>query len=69
MNEAIAKLTLTVEEKDLQIAALVYQLDVKADVKFDPIVNLLKKEVDEEEEPPAKKVEEKPEPDQVMAFI
>ncbi|KAM2774447.1 hypothetical protein COP1_019335 [Malus domestica] len=49
MNEAIVKLTRTVEEKDLQIDAL--------------------KEVDVEEEPPMEKVEEKPEPDQAMAFM
>ena len=40
MNEAIAKLTRTVEEKDLQIAALANQLeaqhDVKVDLKVDP---------------------------------
>ncbi|KAM1645818.1 hypothetical protein ACFXTN_006915 [Malus domestica] len=69
MNEAIAKLIRTVKEKDLQIAALVNQLDAKPDVKVDPMVNPLKKEVDEEEEPPTKKVEEKLEPDQAMAFM
>ncbi|KAM1119245.1 hypothetical protein ACFX2B_042856 [Malus domestica] len=69
MNEMIAKLTRTVEEKDLQIAALVNQLDAKPDVKVDPMVNPLKKEVDEEEEPPAKKIENKPEPDQAMPFM
>ncbi|KAM1094238.1 hypothetical protein FF1_009272 [Malus domestica] len=58
MNEAITKLTRTVEEKDLQIAALV-----------DPMVNPLQKEVGVEEEPLAKKVEEKPKPDQAMAFM
>ncbi|KAB2614742.1 hypothetical protein D8674_021330 [Pyrus ussuriensis x Pyrus communis] len=52
MNEAIAKLTQTVEDKDLQIAALVNQLDALPDVKVDPNIGLLKKEGDEEEEPP-----------------
>ncbi|KAM1845263.1 hypothetical protein ACFX13_019585 [Malus domestica] len=33
------------------------------------MVNPLKKEVDVEEEPPTEKVEEKPEPDQAMAFM
>ncbi|KAM2197681.1 hypothetical protein ACFX1Q_001051 [Malus domestica] len=36
MNEAIVKLTRTVEEEDLQIAALVNQLDAKPDVKVEP---------------------------------
>ncbi|KAM1420100.1 hypothetical protein ACFX2I_002498 [Malus domestica] len=36
MNEAIARLTQIVEEKDLQIAALVNQLDAKPDVKVEP---------------------------------
>ncbi|KAM2726798.1 hypothetical protein EV2_039207 [Malus domestica] len=35
MNEAIARLTRIVEEKDQQIAALVNQLDVKPDVKIE----------------------------------
>ena len=69
MNEAIAKLTRTVEEKDLQIAALVNQLDALPDVKVDPNIGLLKKEDDEEEEPPAEKVEEKPKLDQATAFM
>ncbi|KAM1232688.1 hypothetical protein ACFX13_002532 [Malus domestica] len=46
MNEAIARLTQIVEEKDLQIAALVNQLDAKPDVKVEPEVNPLKKEND-----------------------
>ncbi|KAB2596966.1 hypothetical protein D8674_032416 [Pyrus ussuriensis x Pyrus communis] len=69
MNEAIAKLTRTVEEKDLQITALVNQLDALPDVKVDPNVGLVKKEVNEEEEPPAEKVEEKPKLDQATAFM
>ncbi|KAB2609063.1 hypothetical protein D8674_012231 [Pyrus ussuriensis x Pyrus communis] len=36
MSEAIAKLTRTVEEKDLQIAALINQLDMRLDMKVDP---------------------------------
>ncbi|KAB2630499.1 hypothetical protein D8674_008018 [Pyrus ussuriensis x Pyrus communis] len=69
MNEAIAKLTRTVEEKDLQIAALVNQLDALPDVKVDPIVGLLKKEGDEEDEPPVEKVEEKPKLDQATTSM
>ncbi|TQE04134.1 hypothetical protein C1H46_010246 [Malus baccata] len=63
MNEAIAKLTRIVEDKDLQIAALVNQLDAKPDIKIDPMGAPLKKEAGAEEEPPVEKVEEKLKPD------
>ncbi|KAM1005579.1 hypothetical protein ACFX1T_002459 [Malus domestica] len=69
MNEAIARLTQTVEEKDLQIAALVNQLDAKPDVKVEPEVNPLKKENDEDEEPLVEKVDMKPEPDQAAVLM
>ncbi|KAM1575822.1 hypothetical protein ACFX10_032216 [Malus domestica] len=51
-NEAITRLTRTVEEKDSQIAALVNQLEAQHDEKPDP----LKRGAGEEEEPPAEKV-------------
>ncbi|KAB2634782.1 pollen-specific leucine-rich repeat extensin-like protein 4 [Pyrus ussuriensis x Pyrus communis] len=63
MNEAIPKLTRTVEEKDLQITTLVNQLEVQHE-KVDPKVDLLKREADEEEKLLVKKVEEKLELDQ-----
>ena len=69
MNEAIAKLTRTVEEKDLQIAALANQLVAQHDMKVDLKVGLLKKEADEEENPPMEKVKEKLEPDQAAALM
>ncbi|KAM2238369.1 hypothetical protein ACFXTH_013457 [Malus domestica] len=53
MNEAIAKLTRTVEEKDLQITALVNQLDTKPNVKVEQEDNPVKKENNEDEEPSA----------------
>ncbi|KAM2397275.1 hypothetical protein EV1_033696 [Malus domestica] len=69
MNEAIARLTWTVEEKNLQITALINQLDAKPDMKVEPGVNPLKKENDEDEEPPVEKVDVKLEPDQVAALM
>ena len=60
MNEAIAKLTRTVKEKDLQIAKLVNQLDAQHDMKVDPKVDPLKNEEKEDEKPLIEKVEEKP---------
>ncbi|KAM1401550.1 hypothetical protein ACFX2F_028685 [Malus domestica] len=69
MNEAIARLTRTVEEKDLQIAALVNQLEAqdgdKPDLENDP----LKRRDDEEDEPPVKKIDVKQEPDQAAALM
>ena len=68
MNEAITKLTQTVEEKDFKSPhspTLKAQHDVKVDLKVDP----LKKEVDEEEELLVEKVEEKGEPDQATALM
>ncbi|KAM1302468.1 hypothetical protein ACFX2H_013392 [Malus domestica] len=69
MNEAIAKLTRTVEEKDLQITELVNQLDTKPNVKVEQGDNPVKKENDEDEEPSAEKVEEKLKPNQSATFM
>ena len=69
MNEAIAKLTRTMKEKDLQIAALANQLEAHHDVKVDLKVDLVKKETNGEEKPPVEKVEEKQEPDQAVAVM
>ncbi|KAM1531363.1 hypothetical protein PS2_005475 [Malus domestica] len=52
MNEAIARLTRTVEEKDLQIAALVSRLEPQDDENPNP-----------EDEPQVEKNDAKPEPD------
>ncbi|KAM1325670.1 hypothetical protein ACFX2H_046347 [Malus domestica] len=59
MNEEIARLTRIVEEKDQQIAALVNQLDVKPDVKIEQGDDSVKKENDEDEEPPVEKIDVK----------
>ncbi|KAM2538544.1 hypothetical protein TB2_023979 [Malus domestica] len=69
MNEAIARLTRTVEDKDLQITALVNQLDVKPDVKVEQGDNPVKKENDEDEEPHAEKVEDKLKLDQSASLM
>ncbi|KAM1600957.1 hypothetical protein ACFXTN_023335 [Malus domestica] len=69
MNEAIAKLTRTVEDKDLQIAALVNQLDAKPDEKVRQGDNPVKKENNEDEEPPVENIEEKLKPDQAMMLM
>ena len=55
MSEAIAKLTRTLEEKDLQIATLVNRLEAQHDEKTDP----QKKETDEDEVLSIEKAEEK----------
>ena len=68
MNEAIAKLTRTVEEKDLQIAALASQLEAQ-DVKVNLKVGPAKKEADEEEKPPVEKAEEKRKPDEAATLM
>ncbi|KAM0969814.1 hypothetical protein EV1_017781 [Malus domestica] len=62
MNEAIVRLTRIVEEKDQQITALVNQLDVKPDVKIEQGDGSVKKENDEDEEPPVEKIDVKLEP-------
>ncbi|KAM1020072.1 hypothetical protein ACFX13_042117 [Malus domestica] len=58
MNEAIARLTQTVEEKDLQIAALVNRLEAQDGEKPNP-----------EDEPTVERIDVKPEPDQAAALM
>ncbi|KAM2040998.1 hypothetical protein ACFX16_034857 [Malus domestica] len=69
MNEAIARLTRIVEEKDQQISALINQLDVKPDVKIEQGDDSVKKENDENKEPPVEKIDVKPEPGQAAALM
>ncbi|KAM2454545.1 hypothetical protein PS1_014646 [Malus domestica] len=59
ISEAIARLTRTVEEKDLQKATLVNRLEAQHNEKADPNVDPLKKEINEEDELLVEKVEEK----------
>ncbi|XP_070677798.1 uncharacterized protein [Malus domestica] len=58
-----------VEEKDLQIAALVSRLEPQDGENPDPEDDPLKKGVGEEEEPPVDKVDVKPKPDQTAALM
>ncbi|KAM1159447.1 hypothetical protein ACFX19_033188 [Malus domestica] len=58
MNEAIARLTRTVEEKDLQIATLVSRLEPQDGKNPNP-----------EDESTVKRIDVKPEPDQVAALM
>ncbi|KAM2657638.1 hypothetical protein EV1_012974 [Malus domestica] len=69
MNEAIARLTRIVEEKDLQIAALISRLKPQDGENPDPEDDPLKKGAGEEEEPLVKKIDVKPEPDQAAALM
>ncbi|KAM1678076.1 hypothetical protein ACFX15_037536 [Malus domestica] len=69
MNKAIARLTQTVEEKDLQIAALVNRLEAQDNEKPNPKIDHLKKENDEEDELIVEKAEEKMKLDQTTALI
>ncbi|KAM1639197.1 hypothetical protein ACFXTN_008515 [Malus domestica] len=69
MNEAIARLTRTMEEKDLQIAALVRRLEPQDDENPDPDDDPLKRRDDEEDEPQVEKNDVKPEPDQAAALM
>ncbi|KAM1813802.1 hypothetical protein ACFX11_027549 [Malus domestica] len=69
MNEAIARLTRIVEEKDLQIAALVSRLEPQDDENPDPENDPLKRRNDEEDEPHVEKNDVKPEPDQAAALM
>ncbi|XP_070662809.1 uncharacterized protein [Malus domestica] len=69
MNEAIARLTRIVEEKDLQITALISRPEPQDCENPDPEDDLLKRGAGEEEEPPVEKVDVKPEPDQAAALI
>ncbi|KAM2920025.1 hypothetical protein COP2_041926 [Malus domestica] len=58
MNEVIARLTRTMEEKDLQIAALVSRLEPQDGENPNP-----------EDEPTVERIDAKPEPDQAAALI
>ncbi|KAM1802469.1 hypothetical protein TB2_033171 [Malus domestica] len=69
MNEAIARLTRTVEEKDLQIAALVNRLEAQDSEKPDPEDDPLKGGAGGDEEPQVEKNDAKPEPDQAAALM
>ncbi|KAM2770371.1 hypothetical protein PS2_013028 [Malus domestica] len=69
MNEAIARLTRTVEEKDLQIAALVNRLEAQDGDKPDPENDPLKRRDDEEDKPQVEKNDAKPELDQTAALM
>ncbi|KAM0990477.1 hypothetical protein ACFX2C_008989 [Malus domestica] len=69
MNEAIARLTRIVEEKDLQIAALVNRLEPQDGENPDPEDDPLKRGAGEEDEPPMEKIDVKPEPDQAAALM
>ncbi|KAM1270364.1 hypothetical protein ACFX13_032282 [Malus domestica] len=69
MNEAIARLTRTVEEKDLQIAALVNRLEAHDGDKPNPENDPLKRRDDKEDEPQVEKNDVKPEPDQAAALM
>ncbi|KAM1432798.1 hypothetical protein ACFXTO_015297 [Malus domestica] len=58
MNEAIARLTQIVEEKDLQIATLVSRLEPQNGENPNP-----------EDEPTVERIDVKPEPDQVAVLM
>ncbi|KAM1659540.1 hypothetical protein ACFX14_002690 [Malus domestica] len=58
MNEAIARLTQIMEEKDLQIAALVSRLEPQDSENPNP-----------EDEPTVERIDVKPEPDQTAALM
>ncbi|KAM1044841.1 hypothetical protein ACFX2I_035808 [Malus domestica] len=69
MNETIARLTQIVEEKDLQIAALVNRLEPQNGENPDPEDDPLKRGDGEEEEPQVEKIDMKLEPDQAAALM
>ncbi|KAM2634941.1 hypothetical protein EV1_025356 [Malus domestica] len=69
MNEAIVRLTQTMEEKDLQIAALVNRLEAQDDEKPNLKIDHRKKEDDEEDEPIVEKAEEKLKLDQTTVLM
>ncbi|KAM1790568.1 hypothetical protein TB2_034043 [Malus domestica] len=69
MNEAIVRLTRNVEEKDLQIVALVSRLEPQDGENPDPEDDPLKRGPGEEDEPTVEKVDVKPEPDQAATFM
>ncbi|KAM2078536.1 hypothetical protein COP1_024705 [Malus domestica] len=69
MNEAIARLTQIMEEKDLQITTLVSRLEPQNGKNPDPDDDTLKRGAGEEDEPPVDKVDVKPEPYQAAALM
>ncbi|KAM1047508.1 hypothetical protein ACFX2C_026857 [Malus domestica] len=69
INEAIARLTQIVEEKDLQIAALVSRLEPQDGENPNPKDDPLKRGAGEEDEPPVERIDVKPEPDQAAALM
>ncbi|KAM1439737.1 hypothetical protein ACFX14_013134 [Malus domestica] len=69
MNEAIARLTQIVEEKDLQIAALVSRLEPQDGENPNPEDDPLKRGAGEENEPPVERIDVKLKPDQAAALM
>ncbi|KAM1568832.1 hypothetical protein ACFX10_034018 [Malus domestica] len=69
MNEAIARLTQIVEEKYLQIDALINRLEPQDGENPNPENDPLKRRDDEEDEPQVEKNDVKPEPDQAAALM
>ncbi|KAM1624158.1 hypothetical protein ACFX2K_022375 [Malus domestica] len=69
MNEAIARLTRIVEEKDLQIVTLVNRLEAQDGEKPDPEDDPLKRRDDEEDELTVERIDVKPEPDQAAVLM
>ncbi|KAM2111780.1 hypothetical protein ACFX1R_014359 [Malus domestica] len=69
MNEAIARLTQIVEEKDLQIAALVSRLEPQDGENPNPEADPLKRGTGKENEPPVERIDVKLKPDQAAALM
>ncbi|KAM2786819.1 hypothetical protein PS2_007667 [Malus domestica] len=71
MNKAIARLTRTMEEKDLQIAALINCLEAQHDKKADHYLKVdpPKKETNKEDEPLLEKAKEKLEVNQATTLM
>ncbi|KAM1063519.1 hypothetical protein ACFX2A_028267 [Malus domestica] len=69
MNEAIARLTQIVEEKDLQIIAFISRLVPQDGDNPNPEDGPLKRGAGEENELPVERIDVKPEPDQAAALM
>ncbi|KAM1075833.1 hypothetical protein ACFX19_023835 [Malus domestica] len=69
MNEAIARLTQIVEEKDLQIAALVSRLESQDGENPNPEDDPLKRRAGEEDESSVERIEVKQETYQAAALM
>ncbi|KAM2157072.1 hypothetical protein ACFX1R_042690 [Malus domestica] len=69
MNEAIARLTRTVEEKNLQIAKLINRLEMQRDETANPKVDPPKEKSDKKDEPLMDKDEEKLEVDRASTLM